>query len=58
MINFKHINKAMKPLKIIYNENNKYEIRTKCNEHVEIVENVINEWTLKEDAKYIKQLIS
>lgn len=54
MVNFRHINKAMKPLTVVLNRNSKYEIITSTNEIVEIVENVINEWTLKEDAEYIK----
>lgn len=58
MVYFKHINKAMLPLVIVYNENCKYEIQTSTNERVEIAENVINEWTNKEDALYIKKLIT
>lgn len=58
MVYFKHINKAMLPLIIVYNENCKYEIQTSTNERVEIAENVINEWTNKEDAIYIKKLIT
>ena len=57
MINFRHINKAMNPLIVVYNSNLLYEIRTKTNELVEIAENVHNQWTLKEDAEYIKNLI-
>jgi aminoglycoside/choline kinase family phosphotransferase len=58
MIYFKHINKAMLPLKIAYNENCKYEIQTFNNDVVEIAENVANEWTNKEDVEDLIKLIT